>query len=88
MEPAAAQGFGIGYRVLPIALHHAVAAGDHLADFTRRDIAFLLVDDPDQHAGPRIAAGGEPVRPARVVAVGVQPLRQAGDRHRRFALPE
>src|SRR5438067_286485 len=86
MQPAAAQGFGIGFRVLPITLHDAVAFCDDLADLTRRQFAVVFVDDPDQHAGARDTARGQALTPARMSALGVQALVQAGDRHRRLAL--
>src|SRR5262245_28150937 len=63
MQPAAAQGFGTGGRVLPIALHHAVAAGDDLADFAGRHLAVPLIDHFDEDAGARHAARAEPLAP-------------------------
>src|SRR4029077_2985445 len=53
VQPAAAQGLGTGRRVLPVALHDAVAAGDDLADFAGREFAVALVDDFDEDSGAR-----------------------------------
>ena len=38
MQPAAAQCLGIGLRVLPVAVHHAVGSGDHFADLAGRQV--------------------------------------------------
>ena len=43
MEPAAAQRFGIGFNVVPIPIHYAIAAGHHLADFARRHVVVITV---------------------------------------------
>src|SRR6185312_11287850 len=86
MEPVAAQRLGIGFRILPIAVHYAVAAGNNLADLAGFGVAIILVDDPHQDAAAWVSAGGQPLAPARVVAVRVQALRQSGDRHRSLTL--
>jgi hypothetical protein len=61
MEPTATQRFGIGFGVLPVSIHHAIAAGDHLADLAGGHVAIINVDDPDQHAGACDAARAEPL---------------------------
>src|SRR6202011_3088139 len=86
VQPTAAQGFGTGRRVVPIAFHDAVAAGDHLADFAARHLVVTIVDNLDENAGARHPAGTEPVAPARMRLVGVQTHVEAGNRHRRLAL--
>src|SRR5215469_15484942 len=58
MEPAAAQRFGIGLRVPPVAIHDAVAASDDLTDLAPGHLAVILVDHPYQHPTAWIAARG------------------------------
>src|SRR5579884_2165271 len=59
MQPAAAQRLGIGGRVLPIALHDAIALGHDLADLAGRQFMVIVVDDADQDAIARHAGRAE-----------------------------
>src|SRR5580704_5110001 len=82
VQPTAAQGFGTGHGVVPIAFHDAVAAGDHLADFAARELTVTIVDNLDENPSARHPTRTEPIAPAGMRPLGVPTLVEAGNRHR------
>ena len=82
VQPAAAQGRGRGLVVAPIAGHHHVAAAEDFAGLARRQWPVLRVRNHHLDAGIRPAGRGEPLAPARMIAVGDVFLRQRRDGHR------
>jgi hypothetical protein len=87
VQPAAAQGLGRRLRLVPVALHHDVAAYHDLAELAGRARLVLVVDDAHAHRR-RLAPGrGEPAAGHRI-GEHVLGLRQYRHRHRRLALAE
>ena len=85
-QPAIAQRLRVGGIVVPVAVHHAIAGGDDLADLARRQLAARLVDDADGDARARHADAGEPLFVSWVPGVGMQGLAEPADGHRTLAL--
>src|SRR5258708_7111204 len=86
MKPAAGERPGGSVLVVPIPRHDDVAARQDLAALADDDVAILGVDDADLDIGTGDADRSQPLRPARMRAVGMHRLRKPGDRHRRLAL--
>src|SRR5262249_59903428 len=85
-EPAVAEGFGVGLRVVPISAHDTVGPGYHLTDFAGRQLTTVVVDNQNVDAATRYTAGGKYFRAARMILLAEQPICTEPDCHRRLAL--
>src|SRR6185437_1056947 len=87
-KPTVAQRLGVGLSAIPVAAHDAVGPGNHLADFTRRQLTPVGIDDQHVDARARHPTRGENLLTARMLALTEQPLGDMADGHGRFALAE
>ena len=86
VEPPAAQRGGGRLGVAPVALHHRVAAHQHLAGRSSRQGSIVLVGDEDLDPGLGDADRRETLQVPRMRAVGEVLAAERGDRHRALAL--
>src|SRR5262249_38121625 len=85
-KPAVAQRASGRLPVVPIALHHAVAAGGNLADCAGRQLAAALIYYPHTDTSTRHARAAQACFVMEVAHVRVRGLFETGNGHRALAL--
>ena len=88
VQPAAPQGFGGGFRILPISRHHHIPPHRHLARRAGRQGVVFPVNHAHLHVGAGDAGGAQPRLVVGMGGIRMVGFPECGDGHGGFALPE